>query len=236
MEDRAMASFSLRLAAAAGWVAFIGIVGGLILVPTLIAGQPPTAATPLADAMGYFAHPGFAALNALGSVLVAGLPIVPFGLGLRLMLRDSENERSAVMADVGFVLLMVALPVYVVSGALGGALAATANGNPAIFGVLHQLYQLLYNGAADVLEGAWIGAFAIAALLGGGSLWLGWLGLALAASRWIKAFVPVGAVPEAIIPISGVLFVAWFLVMVVTLTRAARASKPAAVARAVSAA
>jgi hypothetical protein len=216
-----MTSRSLQIGAAAGWFALIGIVGGLIVIPTLIGGQPPTAATSVADAMRYFGHPGFALLNALVSVFVAGVPIVPFGLGLRTMLRDSPDGQATFMADVGLLLLIVALPVYVVSGAIGGALAATAGGDPAIFGVLHQLYRFLYNGAADVLEGAWIGAFAIAAMIGGGSRWISWLGIALAASRWLKAFVPFGG-PDAIIPVSGLLFIGWFLATVVMLTLRAR--------------
>src|SRR2546423_5095587 len=57
------------------------------------------------------------------------------------------------------------------------------------------------------------------------SRWIGWLGVAVALSRWIKAFVPVSGVPETIIPISGILFLAWFLAIVVALTRVAMRSE-----------
>jgi hypothetical protein len=219
-----MGSFSLRVSAAAGWIAFLGIVGGLIIIPTLIAGQPPTAATPTADAMAYFGHHDLVAINAVLSVFVGGLPIVPFGLGLRETFGGRADDRAAVLADIGLLLLIATLPVYVVSGAIGAALATAASGDVATFNVLHQLYQLLYNGAADVLEGAWIGAFSLAALSGSVPRWIGWLGITLAASRWIKAFVPLGSVPDAIISVSGLLFVAWFLVVVVALTMRVRGS------------
>ena len=222
---------SPRLAAVAGWIAFVGIAGGLIAVPTLIAGQPPTANTSVADAMAYFRHSEFPLLNAIVSVLVAGIPIVPFGLGLRVLASGEPAEagatpRGALAADIAFLLLVATLPIYVVSSAIGAALTPLASGDAATFAAVHQLYQVLYNGSADVLEGAWIGAFSVAFVRSGHHAWVGWLGLALAASRWVKALVPISGMPEAIIPISGVLFLAWFLAVVIVMTRWARAAAP----------
>lgn len=51
---------------------------------------------------------------------------------------------------------------------------------------------------------------------------LGWLGIALGLSRWVKGTIPFGSPLEAIIPISGILFVTWFLAAVIGLTNAAR--------------
>jgi hypothetical protein len=220
-------AFPLRLAAAFGWIGFVGVAGGLIALPTAIAGQPPTMNTPLADVLAYFRHGELVALTAVVSVFVAGLPILPFGLGLREI---TGSSRGQAMADLGFLVLVITLPIYVVSDAIGAALTTAASGDPGTFASLHALYQLLYNGAADVLEGAWIGAFSIAALWAPVPRWFGWLGLALAASRWVKAFVPVAAVPEAIIPVSGVLFVAWFLAAVILVTRRAMAGEASTVA------
>jgi hypothetical protein len=216
---------TLRLGAAAGWVAFLGVVGGLIVIPTVIAGQPPTIRTPEADVARYFAHPEFVGLFAVVATLLAGIPIIPFGLGIRAMAAEG-SARSRVLADMGLLVLIATVPVYVASDALGAALAASQS-DGAVFGSIHQLYELLYNGSADVLEGAWIGAFSLAMLDTTLPRWVGWLGLVLAASRWIKAFVPVTpAIPEAIIAVSGVLFLTWFLTIVVALTR--RALRPAA--------
>jgi hypothetical protein len=208
------------MAAAAGWVSFLGIVGGLILIPTLIAGQPPTASTPLPQAMAYFAHRDLIGVSALLAVFVGGMPIVPFAIGLRELFGDGSDAAHD-WAEIAFFLLIATLPVYVVSGAIGGALATPAAADPTVFAPLHQLYQLLYNGAADVLEGAWIGAFGLAAVLGarsGSTRAMGWLGIALGFSRWLKAFVAVGAMTDAVIPVSGLLFVGWFLAVVVALS------------------
>jgi hypothetical protein len=215
---------TLRLGAAAGWVAFVGVVGGLIVIPTVIAGQPPTIRTPAADVARYFAHPEFVGLFAVVATLLAGVPIIPFGLGIRAMAGEG-SARSRVLAELGFLLLIATVPVYVVSDALGAVLAASQS-DAAVFGSVHQLYELLYNGSADALEGAWIGAFSLAMLDSTLPRWLGWLGVVLAASRWVKAFVPVtSAVPDAVITVSGVLFLAWFLAVVIALTR--RALRPA---------
>lgn len=221
-------SFPLGPAALFGWIALVGVVGGLIVIPTAIAGQPPTMATPLPEALDYFRHTELVGLGAVISVFLAGLPILPFGLGLRTLFGSADDPRAGRLADIGMAILIVTLPIYVVCGALGAALATAAAGDATTFPALHAFYQLLYNGSADVLEGAWIGAFSLAALLAPMPRLVGWLGLVLAASRWIKAFVPVAAIPGAIIPISGILFVAWFLAVVVLLTMRARGATAAA--------
>ena len=215
MESR----FTLRLGAIAGWIAFAGVVGGLTIVPMILAGQPPTIRTPLADVARYFGHSELITLYAVVGVAVAAVPIVPFGMGLREMTGGS-SPRAAAVAGMGFFLLVASIPLYVVSSALGAALASLAGVDASIFGPLHQVYELLYNGAADVLEGAWIGGFSVAMLLGTGPRWIGWLGVTLALSRFVKAFIPVTSlVPDAVSALSGLLFLAWFLAMVVALTR-----------------
>lgn len=224
-------SSAQALGAVSGWVAFVGIVAILIVFPTALAGNPPTMATPIADAMAYFRHSEFVVTNAVLAVFVGIVAVVPFGLGVRSMVSRGSGADGAAFAEIGLLLLIVALPVYAVSGALGASLTTLSDGDPALFGAVHGFYQLLYNGAADVLEGAWIGAFSIAALSSPMPRWIGWLGVAAALARWIKAFMPVVALPEAITLISGVLFVAWFLAVVVRLTmewrRPATAAHPA---------
>jgi len=220
-------SFSMRLAAASGWIALLGIVGLLIALPTAVAGNPPSAWTPIDDAMRYFRHPEFTAVQAIWSVFVAAIPIVPLGLGIRNVIHRSADARGQALADVGLILLIVALPVYVVSGALGAALVDASNGDPATFGVLFRLYQLLYNGGADVLEGAWIAAFSLAAITSSMPRWLGWLGVVAGLSRWVKAFMPVVTLPEGVAMVSGLLFVAWLIAIVFAVTLEAR--RPSAV-------
>ena len=213
------ASYSIRLAAWAGWIAFIGIVASFIVIPMAIAGQPPTSATGPAAAMAYFRHPEFALINGLIGMFVGVVAFLPFGWGLRAIVRSVEDARSRTLGDLAFAFLVVALPVYVVSGSFGAMLVDASTRDPQVFTTLFRWYDVLYNGAADVLEGAWIGAFSIAML--GGSLprWLAWLGIAVGASRWIKALAPFASMPDAVAQVSGVLFAAWFLLTVVAVTR-----------------
>jgi len=215
-------SYAVKLGAVAGWIGLIGIVGAFILIPMAIAGPPPTVATELPAVMAYFRHPVFVLLNGYVGALVGAVAIIVFGYGLRSTLRQQGNERSRTFADLGLALLMVSVPVYIVSGALGASLVRAADGDAATFASLFGLYEILYDGAADVLEGAWIMALSIAMLGGAMPRWVGWLGIALGASRWIKGTVPFGSPLEAIIPVSGVLFVIWFLSVVIGLTNAAR--------------
>ena len=214
--------FEVRLAAVAGWFAFVGVVALLVVIPMLLAGQPPTVHTEPDAVMAYFRHPELALINGALAVFVGILAILAFGYGLRSVLVATGDGRTKVFADLGLATLFVTLPIYVVSGAMGAMLVQAASGDPATFANLFRFYDVLYDGAADILEGAWIGAFSIAALGGALPRWLAWLGLSVTATRWIKAFVPVAGVPEAIIPISGVIFLAWFLAIVVTMTREAR--------------
>jgi hypothetical protein len=217
-------SFEVRLGAAAGWVGLIGVFVAFIAIPIALAGQPPTVNTDLPAVMAYFRHPEFALINGVLGVLVGIVAIVPFGYGLRAALISSRDGRARTFADFGFALLLVAAPVYLVSGALGAMLVQAANGDPATFASLFRLYDVMYDGGADILEGAWIGAFSIAALWSTLPRWVGWLGVVVMVTHWIKAFVPVAPVPEVVIPVSGVLFLAWFLAIVIVLTREARRS------------
>jgi hypothetical protein len=214
-------TYSQRVAAVTGWIALLGITIVLIAFPVALAGTPPTGATSLQDAMAYFRHPEFAVSSAILAVFVGAVAVIPFGIGLRSLTAGGDS-RASVFAEIGFYLLVATIPVYVVSGALGATLTAVANGDETVFDALFRLYQLLYNGAADVLEGAWIGAFSLAGVFGTLPRWLAWLGLATALSRWVKAFMPVATIPDAIIPVSGVLFIAWFLGVVSALTRDVR--------------
>ncbi len=85
---------------------------------------------------------------------------------------------------------MVSVPVYIVSGTLGATLVQAADGDAATFATLFRLYEVTYDGAADVLEGTWILSFSIASFGGAFPRWLGWLGIALGLSRWVKATIP----------------------------------------------
>ena len=216
------ASFEVRLGAVGGWIALVGIVTALIAIPMALAGQPPTVNTDPTAVMAYFRHPEFALINGVLAVFVGIVAVVAFGYGLRSWLRSGADDRARSMADLGFALLLVSAPVYLVSGALGAMLVQAADGDAGTFAILFRLYDVLYNGGADVLEGAWIGAFSIAVLWSPMPRWIGWLGVAVMATRWIKAFIPFAPVPEAVALLGGLVFVAWFIVIVVMLTRAAR--------------
>ena len=227
--------FALRLGAVAGWVGFVGITLGFIAIPMALAGQPPTMATDLPAAMAYFRHPEFALINGVLGVFVGVVAILPFGIALRAVLLDASDERTRTFADLGLAVLVVAAPVYLISGSLGATLVQAADGDPGLFAILFRWYEVLYNGGADVLEGAWIGAFSLAMLGASVPRWLAWLGIAVGFSRCVKAFAPFTSVPAGVELISGVLFLAWFLATVILLTRIAFAPRRLAVPGAVAA-
>lgn len=227
-------SFLVRTSALAGWVGLGGIVSLFIALPMVIAGPPPSAATDTAAVIAYFRHPEFALMNGYLGVFFGAVATTLFLVGLRAVLRDRGDERGRAFADFGLAIAIVALPVYTVCSALGAALVQVADGDPQTFAALFRVYDVLYNGAADVLEGAWIMAFSIAAF-GAAPRWLVWLGIAVGASRWVKATIPFGAPVEMIGLVGGLLFIVWFVSMAVLVTRAAMSVGPAVVPRPVGA-
>lgn len=220
-----MDRFGLRVGAAMGWFSVIGVAVGLVVIPMAIAGQPPTLGSPGGVARAYFAHEQLAVVNVL-SPLIA-IAMIGFGLALRNALR-AGNERARLAADVGLLALIVTAPLYVLSSSLGAALVGEATRDSNSFDALFRLYSIVYDSGADFLEGSWVGAFALATLLGPGHRWLGGLGVAVALSRWVKALAPVVALPDALAMIGGIAFLVWFAWTVLWLTRlATRAMDPA---------
>ncbi len=221
-----MRSFEVRAGAIAGWIGLVGVTILFIVGPSLIAGQPPTVASNVGDVMAYFGHPELGPIYGVLGPLVVITAILPFGIGLRAALRrEAASESTNAFADYGLAFLVVAAPVYAVSGAMVAGLVEAAGHDPATLAILFREYDVLYDAAADVLEGAWIGAFSVAMLGGGFPRWIGWLGVVVGLSRWLKAFAPF--VP-ALVPIAlpgGLLFLAWFLGTVVGLTRLARLTR-----------
>jgi hypothetical protein len=220
------APFALRIGAVTGWIALVGIIVGFIAIPMAIAGQPPTVNTDPAAVVAYFQHPEFTLIYGVAGIFWGIVALVPFVYGLRSLLRSGSDERAGLFADLGFALVLVSAPAYLVSSALGAMLVQAASGDPATFASLFRFYDVLYNGGADVLEGAWIGAFSIAAFWAPVPRWVAGLGVALAISRWIKAFIPVAPVPELVSAVSGVLFIVWFVAVVSVVTRAAMRARP----------
>lgn len=215
-------SFEVRFGAVAGWIALVGVFVAFIAIPMALAGQPPTVNTDPQAVIAYFRHPEFALIDGVLGVFVGIVAIVPFGYGLRSALKAGPAPEARAFADLGFAFLLIAAPAYLVSSALGAMLVQAATGDPGTFASLFRFYDILYDGGADVLEGAWIGAFSVAILYSDLPRFVGWLGVVVMLSRWIKAFIPVAPVPEIVAPIGGVLFLAWFLAIVAVLTQAAR--------------
>jgi len=219
-----MSSFAIRMGAAAGWLALIGVVVGLVIIPATIAGQPPTTYTEISLVSAYFAHPQLAILLGLVSGFIA-VAFIPFGLGLRAV-ASSGRERERAFADVGLAILVIAMGINLVSGALGAALVDVAARSGAELAPLFRLHEVLYNGLADVLEGAWIGAFSLAMLGGAMPRWIGWFGVAFGLAHWVKALEPFVRLPDAVDLLFGPLLVVWFLATVAALTRTALRSAP----------
>ena len=137
------------------------------------------------------------------------------------------DDRSRALADVGLGLIVVTTSVYLISGALGATLVDGAGRGGGELATLFRLYDVMYNGLADDLEGAWIGALSLAMLSGALPTWIGWLGIVLGLSRWVKALAPFVVLPDAVTAVSGLLFLAWFLAIVVALTQFALRLAPA---------
>lgn len=220
-----MSPFAIRLGAVAGWLALVGVVAGLVVIPTVIAGQPPTSYTELSAVRAYFAHPELAILLGFVSGFIA-VAFIPFGLGLRAAM-SSGSDRDRAFADVGLGLLVVAMGLNLVSGALGAALVDVAMRGGGELAPLFRFHEVMFNGLADVLEGGWVGAFSLAMLGGAMPRWVGWFGVALGLAHWVKALEPFIALPGAVDLIFGPLLVAWFLATVVALTRIALRSASA---------
>jgi hypothetical protein len=213
----------LQVGAAAGWVAFVGVTLLLVVGPMLIAGQPPTALSPTAEVIAYFGHGLLGPLYGVVGPIVVISTIIPFAIGLRAALQSGAGDgRTMAFADYGLGFLLVAAGLYAVSGSMVAGLVDAAGRDSGTMTTLFRQYDVLYDGAADVLEGAWIGAFSVAMLGGGLPRWIGWLGVVVGLSRWLKAFAPFA---PALVPlgiVGGLAFLLWFLAAVVALTRVAR--------------
>lgn len=222
-----MTPYITRLGAVAGWLGVGGVIAGLIVIPTVIAGQPPTAFTEPSAVQAYFAHPELAIIHGFVTGFIA-LAIVPFGLGLRAAV-GTGSDRDRAFADVGLGLLVVAMGINLVSGALGAALVdiATRGGE---LGPTFRLHEVLYNGLADVLEGGWVAAFSLSMLGGAMPRWLGWFGVALGLAHWVKALEPFVQLTPAIDLAFGPLLGIWLVATVVALTRIAFRGAPGRVA------
>jgi hypothetical protein len=225
-------AFDIRFGAAAGWVAFIGVTLLLVIGPMVLAGQPPSALSSPAEVAAYFRHGALAPLYGVIGPLVVITTIVPFGFGLRAALRAGASDgRTAAFADYGLGFLLIAAALYAVSGSMVAGLVDAADRDAGTLTSLFRQYDVLYDAGADVMEGAWIGAFSVAMLGGGAPRWIGWLGIVVGLSRWLKAFAPFApALAPLAIP-GGLAFLLWFLATVVALTRVARrAPRPDAAA------
>ncbi len=217
---------TIRVGAIAGWIGLSGLILLVVGMPMAIAGQPPTGSSPLGEQLAYFGHASLAPFAVLGAL--ASVAIVPFAIGLRTALRGDGSGAIAPMADAGLGLVLTTIPLYLLSGVLGTVLVDAAARDQATFSTLFRFYDVLYNGAADVFEGAWIAAFSIAMLGGAMPRWLAWLGIAVGLSRWIKAFAPFVAAAGVVGLPGTILFLLWFVGTLVSLTGAARRTPSAA--------
>src|SRR4026209_2111456 len=186
-----MEPFHIRVGAAAGWVALVGVTVLLVIGPMVIAGQPPSSLSSPAEVAAYFGHGSLAPLYGVVGPLVVLSAIVPFAIGLRAALRaGAPGGRTAAFADYGVGFLLVAAALYAVSGSMVAGLVDAAGRDVGALMTLFRQYDVLYDAAADVPEGAWLGAFSIAMIGGPMPRWVGWLGFIVAGSRWLKAFAP----------------------------------------------
>lgn len=225
-------AFDIRLGAVAGWVAFLGVTILLVVGPMLVAGQPPSSQSSPAELTAYFGHGFLAPLYGVVAPLVVILTLIPFAIGLRAALRaGASDERTTTFADYGLGFLLVAAALYTVSGSMVAGLVDAASRDAGTMPTLFRQYDVLYDGAADVLEGAWIGAFSVAMLGGGMPRWIGWLGVVVGLSRCLKAFAPFAPALAPLAMPGGLAFLLWFLATVVAFTRVARrAPRPEPVA------
>ena len=215
-----MSPFAVRLGAVGGWLAIVGLSVGLIILPAAIAGPPPSPSASPEALRAYFDHPGLAILNGYVTGFVA-LGFVAFGLGMRVAF-GAGSERDRAFADLGVVLVVIAMGLNLISGALVAALVDAAGRGGTDLTSLVRLHDVTYDGLGDVLEGGWMAAFSVAMLGGVTPRWIGWYGIALGVAHWVKALGPFTTLPDMVDMLFGLLILVWFLATVVTLTRIAR--------------
>lgn len=213
-----MKSWSHRVGAWAGWIALVGILVMLVVLPSAIAGPPPVAVTDMTVVRGYFAHPELAWLLGLANTFLI-VAVLPFGIALRERLSSTAAARSFSTLGLGF--LVIASGIYLTQGAVAAALVQVSRDGGDLGG-LFRFYDVLYNSAGDILEGSWVLGFSLgmASQAGPFPRWVAALGVIVGVSRWGKAVVPfIGPVPAAVPMVLGVLFFAWFAASVIGLTR-----------------
>lgn len=218
-----MNDWSVRVGAWSGWISLVGVLVALVVLPTAIAGAPPIAATDMTAVRAHFAHAELAWLLGLANTFVI-VAIIPFGLGMRTWLATTPAARY--LATLGLAFLVVSAGLYLVQGALAAALVQASRDGGEIAG-LYRFYDVLYNSAADVLEGSWVLGFGLAMAVQDGPMlrWVGALGVLVGITRWGKALIPfAGPAPDAIPMVLGLLFFVWFAAAVVGLTRASATS------------
>ncbi len=219
-----MSRFSLQVGAIAGWLTLAGVLVALVILPTVIAGQQVSGTSDVQRISAYYNHPEFGFLLSMVNAFIIVFTVT-FGVVLRGALR--ANDRQGLLADIALVALAVTASLYLVQGALAATLVTIA-GQAGEIGPWFRFYDILYHGVADVMEGFWIGAFALAMLARPGRFpaWLGWLGLGLGLLRWVKATGPFVALPEALTIVGGLVLIIWLGGVCVVLTRAAMAPQP----------
>lgn len=216
-----MDGWVVRIGAVAGWIFLIGVLVVLLILPTLIAGQPLSATVDADRIRTYFAHQELAPLIGLFPPFLS-VAVVTFGLALREVFRDRPGAHFYATGGLAFLLVTSAL--YVTQAALAATLITLATTGGEEIVPVFRFYDVLYNNAADVLEGTWILGFSLAMLKSSTfPSWIGWVGVVVAVSRWAKAFAPfTGAFPDAILALLGVFLFVWLGATVIQLTRLAR--------------
>ena len=207
-----------RVGSYAGWVTLAGVLAFEVFGPLTAAGQRVTGTSDAATIAGYYRNSGLLPL-ALGAFL-----IMPPFVALIVSLRRSlvEQGANAIVAEVGFAIALVAVPLLVAKTALQMALVRVVEtgADPV---ALFVSWDYLYNSGVYVIEGSYIAAFSLA-MRGtvGYPGWLSGLGFVTAALQLVNMTALVVELPDAATLPGNISFAIWLGGIAVVLGRMSR--------------
>jgi hypothetical protein len=208
-----------RIGAVTGWLTLASVLLFSVIGPQIIAGQRVSGVLEPAAIQAYYRHAALAPFSAAGFVII--LFLLPFVLALRQSL--ASNERARFFSTLGLLFAIAAVPLYLASNTLQATLVAIAAGGGDIV-PMFRLWDVLYNGAAYVLEAGYAAAFAIAMRdTPEFPRWMPVYGLVVALLQLVNASALFTGIPDMVTLVGNLAFMGWFIGASIGLSRLARA-------------
>ena len=195
-----------RIGSWAGWLSVTGIIG-YHLTLTVLAGQRVSGTDNLSEIAAYYRQPIVAVLG-IEQILVV-IPVAFFAVVMRQTLAATAWTR--LWATVGFVALIVELPLILTEIAAQAGLVSAVSANESVSG-LFRFWDVLYNSGVYAFEATWVFAFGVAVRSNPiFPRYLVWLSPLTAALLGINVFAIWVGIPDAATLPSAVLISAWLV-------------------------